>query len=185
MTERESQPRHENPTLHLLFQIASGLVGEVEVDNGGNWSAEHGAWVDHRFQEDFEALPPGERRFVETLVEAGLAMGAVFRKQLADEEERVMWPEEVFEPGGGSRVLEAFKLNPSVGDPYSVLADGLENPATPYSRHYQEELMPVRLALGFAAEADRPSALAQRDFFQSLLVAYAPDEERISQTPNS
>jgi len=51
-----------------------------------------------------------------------------------------MWPSEVFETGGAEKLIEAARLNTSIGDPYSLISAGLNNPSVPYSRAYPNEL---------------------------------------------
>lgn len=126
---RSELPSH----FDLLRGIADGSVGALEKDRGGHWSAEHGIWVDCRFKEVMEVVPPEERQLIEILGEVGLGMAKVFRHQLADARDNLMWPGEVFKPNGASYLLRAVEHNPSIEDPYSLLSAGLEAPAVPYS----------------------------------------------------
>lgn len=175
------KPENVSNSKDLILLIAGGEFPDLELDKGGNWSAEHGVWVDCQFKEHFDKLSPEDRKMAEVLGEVGLSVARIFREQIVDAQEGVMWPNEVFEAGGGEKVIQADKLNQAICDPYLVLSRGFDFKGEPYSHRYADELEVLSGALSKILEMkDNETALAVSGYVQALVSAYNYDHARES-----
>lgn len=159
---------------HLLTSIADGSIGQIQTDRGGNWSVQHGVWVDHRIGESLARLSPAERGLVEILGETALVVGRIYSNQLSDATSGIMYPKKILQEGMGSALVRADLRNPTVSDPYSVVPD-LDEGAIPFSRAYPDKMAKLRENLLRARDHNSPSAVSQRQYIEELLNAYELD----------
>jgi len=162
--------------VELINRIADGSIGPVEFDKGGNYSKEHGVWVDERFNEFVADLEPGEKAMIETFTKISLATAVVFNRQIRDSKQ-VMWPEAVFKEGGADLLATLIdwekdgSVTLSLTDPYSTFGSGgFDWQADPYSVAYHEELEPLRAQL--ETLMDYPGAEPYKDYIAALLATY-------------
>lgn len=165
-----------NPALEHFYAIADNEIEGSIADKGGCWSPKDGLWVDSSIRDFVDYLAPEEQAIVEALGRVGLAIGEVFRKQLDDVEEGVMWPPETITGNPSSIIPQAYKDNPDVADPYSVLPEGLHAHSVPYSSTYCSELAVLRKHLSELLELPGTSLTDEhRLFIRAMLAAYEPD----------
>lgn len=169
----------------LIERIADGSIGDVKLDKGGNWSEQHGVWVDRSFQQFVAGLSSGERTMIDTFASVSLTVAQVFNRQVADAEQGLMWPDVVFEEGGADLVSELIELEVDadtilgLSDPYSTFGlSGFERRALPYSKAYHgklESLITQLQVLSGFHEAE-----AYEEYLTALLAALERRPEKVS-----
>lgn len=150
-------------------------------ERGGCYYHQLNIWLDTGIDQVIDSLSSPDQVFTKAMAKLALAIGQAYKMQTEDVEQKRMWPKELF--GDKGRLLYAVGNNPSILDPYCLLADGADKKGIPYSHAYKKELVEAREAIIQANMSDSLSALYLQGYLAALLKAYTYDPGRTTDLP--
>lgn len=150
-------------------------------ERGGYYDRQLNVWLDKGIDQVIDNLSSRDQIFTKVMAKLALAIGQAHKSQTEDVEQKRMWPKEFF--GKKGRLLDAAGNNPSILDPYCLLADGAEKKGIPYSHAYKKELAEARETIIQAGMSGSSSALYLQGYLDALLKAYTYDSGRTTDLP--
>lgn len=150
-------------------------------ERGGSYSRQLNIWFDDGIDWLVDDFAPPDRIFTKAMAKLALAIGQAHKVQTEDAEQKRMWPKEFF--GEKGRLLDAAGNNPSISDPYCLLADGADKQGIPYSHAYRKELAEARQAITQAGVSGSSSVSHLKGYLDNLLKVYTYDPGRTTDLP--